>query len=503
MVRAGIRERTTGSGSRPRSVAVALLLAVATLLAGAASPLPAEASSATSALERGTVARAQAIRARIDARYRSVSGLAVTEATSTGVLESYALLTPDLQGSRVVSADSGIYFAICPVRATCPYPAARYARPAADLAPRRLALELALRAFLETSADLVVVSLPTSRYVAFVVVRAELAREVDLPALATALGGDPSRVLAPPLAELVDRVTRPRIFVALGLEPTPSGRSSWAGVPQWPTAPAGGERALLATSAPSPIRFELDLGGVPRPGRPGNVLAIGSRPAGTFRSGAPYCAAGSVLELRRGLSGRWITTDRRFTCSDGSGSVTARMWLMGMDEGARFEEGVWRIVAGTGVYTTLRGMGAYTRALVDGEGGATAREVWAGDADFDAVAPRVGISAISVGRAVARDGSHVVLVALTAKDGEHGSGVDFIVSARNRFLLAAKSGRIVSGAAAVALRVRPGTGGRTIRLKVEATDRVGNATTVVRTLTLPGSRHRSSRTPDSFPRREA
>ena len=188
-----------------------------------------------------TLARAEAIGAQVDARYRALPGrgLAVTEASSTGVLESFTLLTPDLLETRVLPADNGIYYAICPLRATCPYPATRFALPAADLVPRRVALELALRTFLETSADVVAVSLPTQRFIVFVVERAELARAVDLPALADALDGDPARALSVSLKGIVDRVTRPRTFLSFGLEPTQSGRDTWVGLPRWasPSAP--------------------------------------------------------------------------------------------------------------------------------------------------------------------------------------------------------------------------------------------------------------------------
>jgi hypothetical protein len=112
------------------------------------------------------------------------------------------------------------------------------ARPAADFAARRLALELALRTFVETSATVVAVSLPTPRFIAFVVEREELAREVNVRALATALSGDPARALSASLRATVDRVTRPRVFVAMGLEPAPNGRDFWAGIPRWPSGSA-------------------------------------------------------------------------------------------------------------------------------------------------------------------------------------------------------------------------------------------------------------------------
>lgn len=221
---------------RTRLILVAgVLLAVGTVAA-----FPVQASSTTAALEPRSLSRAQMIRTQIDARYRGPQGrgLAVTEATSTGVVESFTLLTPDLLETRFLPADNGIYYTICPVRATCPYAARRFARAAADLVPRRLALELALRTFLETSADVVAVSLPTPRFIAFIVERRELAREVDMPTLAKALSGDPSRALSLSLERIVHRVTWPRVFLFVALEPTPSGRDSWAGIPRWPTVTA-------------------------------------------------------------------------------------------------------------------------------------------------------------------------------------------------------------------------------------------------------------------------
>jgi hypothetical protein len=225
--------RTTGVRGLLLTSVTSAMLAI-----GALPALSAHASPTASMLERRSLERAQTIRAQVDARYRALPrrGLAVTEATSTGVFESFALLTPDFLGARFLPADNGIWYAICPVQATCPYPARRFARPAADLLSRRLALELALRTFLQTSVDVVGVSLPTSRFSAFIVERKELAREVDVHALAKALGGDPARTLSASLQVAVDRVTRPRVFDFMGLEPTPSGRDSWAGLPRWPTA---------------------------------------------------------------------------------------------------------------------------------------------------------------------------------------------------------------------------------------------------------------------------
>lgn len=220
-----------------------LLLALAALAAGSARPLPSHASATAPELQPETLARARTIRAEVDARYRRVSShaLAVTEAATTDVVESFTLLTSDLPEARIVPADNGIYFETCPVRDTCPYPARRLARSAADFPPRRLALELALRTLLETSASVVAVSLPTPRFILFIAEREELARAVDMPVLARALSGDPATAPAPSLQRVIDAVTRPRTFVALGLEATPNGRDTFTAMSLWPALRAAAE----------------------------------------------------------------------------------------------------------------------------------------------------------------------------------------------------------------------------------------------------------------------
>lgn len=212
-------------------------LAVTALVATVAIATTAAASASGTTLDPLALEQAQRIRFDITARYVRPGGpqLRVTEASSTGVVESFVLLTASMDEVRVVPADSGIYYAICAVRAECPYPSAKHSRPAANFIPRRQALELALRTFLETSATLVAVSLPTRDFRLFIIEREELAREVDMAALARGLSGNPARAPATSLRRTVDDVTRPRIYVPLGLEPSPSGRDSFAAMPLWPT----------------------------------------------------------------------------------------------------------------------------------------------------------------------------------------------------------------------------------------------------------------------------
>jgi hypothetical protein len=199
---------------------VVSVAAGAMVAAAVAAGIPARASSTASALEPVALARAQAIRAEMNARYRLMPGhkLAVTEATTTDVVESFALLTPDLLEMRFVPADNGIYYAICPVRASCPYPARSASWPLAAALPRRQALELALRTFSETSASLVVVSLPTANPVWAIFERGDLLSTTDVPAVLSRLNGDP-RAADTALVELVDRLTRTRLFRPIPILP--------------------------------------------------------------------------------------------------------------------------------------------------------------------------------------------------------------------------------------------------------------------------------------------
>ncbi len=203
-------------------------LATAVLAIGAAAVQPAVAPASSSQVrEPEALAHAREVRAEIDARYRRPHGprLAVTEASSTGVVDSFTLFGSPLEEPRVVPAENGIYYAICPVRATCPYPG-RSARPATAFLPRREALELAVRTFLETSATVVVVSLPTPRFVLLILERDELMADVDAPALRDALAGDPAVAPDPTVRQAVEQLTRPRLFLAWALVPISDSRET-------------------------------------------------------------------------------------------------------------------------------------------------------------------------------------------------------------------------------------------------------------------------------------
>jgi hypothetical protein len=190
---------------------------LAALLAVVAGVGTASSASAARSTSTASLAQAGTIQAEVDARYPA---LRVTEASSTAVIDSVTLFTAE-SDPRVVPAENGIYFAVCPIRARCPYPG-RVARAPSAFAPRRLALELAVRTFLETEADLVLVSLPTPRFVLLVFERAEF----DASAISEDIANDPRRQASLQLRSVVDSTTLRRLFGPFALEPCPNGRDT-------------------------------------------------------------------------------------------------------------------------------------------------------------------------------------------------------------------------------------------------------------------------------------
>ena len=129
---------------------------------------------------------------------------------------------------RVVPADNRIYFALLGTQ-QCPYQARSASWPALAVLPRRQALELAIRTFLETSASLVVVALPTAKPIWLVFERDDLFADVDAQALRGQLASRPA-LLDAGLRQLIDQSTRPRLFIPLALVPVASGRETFEAI---------------------------------------------------------------------------------------------------------------------------------------------------------------------------------------------------------------------------------------------------------------------------------
>ncbi len=203
----------------------------------------------------------------------------------------------------------------------------------------------------------------------------------------------------------------------------------------------------------------------------------------TFTSGAPFCESGTVVFLESQRRGE---TDLRYTCSDGSGSLTLAVRVVGV--GGTSE---WTIVEGSGGYAGLRGKGSYRSELLSEEPVYVSRTTLQGFAAEDAVAPSVAFTSASATKLRGSGGWYTISVVLSLRDDVEGNTVAYTLRVREgpehprdrrRPELASTTGTTASRLVNVfpsSKRVR------SVQLLLSDSDPVGNEVSIVRWLKLP------------------
>jgi hypothetical protein len=244
-------------------------------------------------------------------------------------------------------------------------------------------------------------------------------------------------------------------------------------------------RASPSSVGASPSSFELVMNGFHTAAEPRETFSLGFRHEGPFAASAPFCSSGYAVDLEL-LPG---TALRQFTCSDGSGIITARKFLVRADALFAHEEDVWAIVEGTGRYSTLRGKGTSVSDVVSGNPAdhitTKFREIFQGVVDFDVTPPEVSISRASAKRLRRPKRAFSIRVAFSARDGDEANPVSYVMTVSGPGVFVLRSGRITSRTVSTAFRVRPRKRVRRLQLVVVASDPVGNETRVARQLRLP------------------
>ena len=208
---------------------------------------------------------------------------------------------------------------------------------------------------------------------------------------------------------------------------------------------------------------------------------------GTFTASPPFCASGRAEDLSAEPT-RPTVSVRLYTCADGSGTITVRT----VNHEAEFTldtTGSWTIVEGTGSYARLRGTGTLTGVPLSGDpqipATITFRSSWQGVVDFDDVAPTLVLTRATAAKVLPR-GTYSLKLAFSARDDVADNPVSYRVrvwwSGLPRFIV--RQGETPSGTVSIALRIRPGGSVRKIRIELGATDPVGNAQTLARSLAL-------------------
>jgi hypothetical protein len=203
------------------------------------------------------------------------------------------------------------------------------------------------------------------------------------------------------------------------------------------------------------------------------------RTQGTFRSGAPFCATGTLVDPEP--YGRVA----RFTCDDGTGSLTVSIGQVFIPPW----NNTWRILDGSGSYEGLRGKGSMQlEPLEEGPRGATWRSTFQGVVDRDAVAPTITLSSASATKLRRPAGTYALRLGIGLRDDVADNPVSYTVRASGPGgrELARSFGTTSAEAVSVKLRIRPIGGARTVRLQITAEDPVGNEVSIwPRALRLP------------------
>jgi hypothetical protein len=274
---------------------------------------------------------------------------------------------------------------------------------------------------------------------------------------------------------------------------------------KWVALVAIGLASVVAVSAATALAarstassFELVFQGRHGPPLDGE-FGLGPWPTyGTFTSGTPFCASGTaegeVWFGRPGAAGA-----RRYTCADGSGSLTLSISRLDA-EYATGASGEWAIVDGSGSYEDLRGKGTYTGELLGGNPADFStpivfRTIARGLADADPTPPSLAITSASATKLRRPAGAYSIHVTFSLRDDVEGNPVAYSLSAksgprnpgnRRLFELASKEGSTAFGTVSTKLRVFPSSKRvRSVQLQLSASDPNGNEVSITRRLKLP------------------
>jgi hypothetical protein len=242
--------------------------------------------------------------------------------------------------------------------------------------------------------------------------------------------------------------------------------------------------AVTANAAPAP--FTLVFHGSFVPNRDiGSTFGVAS--VGPFSASAPFCPSGQAIDTAHVRTATVYFALRRFTCDDGSGTVTARIQDFRAEIGANLER-TWKILSGTGDYARLRGQGTFEGVQTGGGDSPETKTfiaTWRGVADFDDIAPAVQITRATATKLGRPNGAYLVRLAFSVRDDVETNAVSYEAKVRaGAFETVPRKGDTRSGTVSLSLRLRPPRGMRTVRIVITASDPVGNERTVTRSLRL-------------------
>ena len=226
--------------------------------------------------------------------------------------------------------------------------------------------------------------------------------------------------------------------------------------------------ALALPAAAAPPQVSLSL--------------VGAHPVGqefhqgTFTALAPLCSAGSWAGNGGG--------QRTFTCSDGTGTFTVS--FDGNLEHTQGLTGPWTIMAGTGSYTALRGVGSahIDSSSTDSSGAVNFSETWSGIADLDATAPTGAIKAVKLTPPGKASRLWKVQVSFSAADNVAGNTVSYEATATAGPVFVQRRGTAAGGAASLSFAFKRPMAVHVLQLRINLADPLRNTSTIRKSIKL-------------------
>jgi hypothetical protein len=197
---------------------------------------------------------------------------------------------------------------------------------------------------------------------------------------------------------------------------------------------------------------------------------------GTFTTPFSWCPSGSASDV--GIDESTLTAVRLFSCAAG-GDFTAKVSPLSAAHG------------GNGALADLRGKGTFSSVRTGGDPNAPAtitfRSTWDGVADFDVAPPTIGFTSWKARRLKRPRGTYKVRLALSLTDAGGGPVVyslKVVDPKRPSNLLVYRTGETATGAVTTTFRIKVTKKRRAVRLKIDASDTVGNQSASAKSVRL-------------------
>jgi hypothetical protein len=204
---------------------------------------------------------------------------------------------------------------------------------------------------------------------------------------------------------------------------------------------------------------------------------------GTFTTSSEQCASGTASDVSVDAE----TATRQFNCVGGDG-FKAKVSPLPSEHGGN---GSWQIIGGTGALADLRGKGAFVSIRLSGNPNdptsITFRSTWDGVADLDVTPPTIAFARATARKLTRSKSTWDIHVGFVLRDNDEDvvSYVLQIVHPRQPSIpLVYKLGQPTTGAVQLRLRLRVAKPTRVLQARLRATDAVGNATALTRTIRL-------------------